>query len=113
MTFVDLNTLEKRRLAGEAPQGGPAPDFSSIDKSFGGSPKQQLDQLLNLLWDHPGDDTLVHAVQSKIGGSHARATLLMAAGYIRALHRGCDGSEQERQAYDRVVAGVSPQNTKS
>ena len=104
MTFLPLHELERRRAEGASPKGGPAPDFSETSLSLTLSPRDKLDALLNLQWDHPMDEALMGSIQG-IVGDHSRARILTAAEYVR--ERGAQPRGVAVSAYNDLIAGLT------
>ena len=103
MTHLPLSLLERLRAEGKAPKGGTAGDFSEIKNSLALGPREKLDALLNLQWDHPLDSAVMSSI-SEIAGGHSRATILSAAEFVRDRDQGSQPREVAVNAYSALVA---------
>jgi len=107
MTFLPLAELARKRAEGTFPKGGTAADFSEISDSLTLQPRQKLDALLHLQWDHPMDEAVMRSIQ-EISGNASRATVLTAAEFVREREKGNSPRDVAQVAYDGLVAGINP-----
>lgn len=113
MTYINIDTLEKRREAGLSPVGGVLSEKEAkvlLDKDPISMKEDQrvemVDKLLLAHWNHPLDTRIANEIAGYAGQVRSIAQIHGAAGYVHDLRVGEKINAADKKDYDTLIASV-------